>query len=160
MPLPKLTKAVHDKLVEAAATGCTLDACAKLIGLNKNTVRRWLAEGRDPDNKKQRSLRDDIMRARAFAETEALKNIQMAGLDPDNWRASAWYLTHVTRGVYNKSAREVNQPQVYVTMSDIAKDLADDGDYHQNGEALNGVGSNRISDVISEEGLGSEECTS
>ena len=125
MPLPKLTKAVHDKLVETASSGCTIKACAELLGINPGTLRRWLSEGRNPDNKRQSALREDILRARARAEVEALKNIKLAGTDSDNWRASAWFLEHSIRGRYLRNAMKL-RPITNITLSDVAREIGDE----------------------------------
>jgi hypothetical protein len=151
---------VAKKLIEAAKSGATMSACAAIVGINKGTFGRWLHEGKgnDPRKKAQRRLRAHIMRARAHAEIEALKHIEIASRDPANWRAACWMLTHVIRGRYLMTARDVNRTNVELTVADVARAIqlheesieSANGDHHQNGEMINGrevltgIGSNRV----------------
>lgn len=123
MPFSKLTKGVHDKLVELMSSGCPLSSAAAAIGIHPGSVRRWLFEGKDPVNRRQRALRLAIKKARAEAEIKALQNIQTAGLDEKHWQSNAWYLQNVVQKKYLKNARLINQPQVNVSMADIAREL-------------------------------------
>jgi endogenous inhibitor of DNA gyrase (YacG/DUF329 family) len=126
MPFPKLNSEVHSKLVESASTGCTMKCCAEAVGINSGTLRRWLSLGKDPANQRHSALRTDILRARAFAEMEALKSIQLASTDPVHWRAAVWFLEHSIRGRWLKSATAIYKPEINVSMADIARDLNDD----------------------------------
>jgi hypothetical protein len=91
-----------------------------------------MKEARDPDNKKQRSLRAHLKRVRAEAEMQALRNIQAAGLDPTQWRSSAFFLTNVIRGRYLNTARAM-RPEINLTVADVARGL------DQGGEVIDGA---------------------
>ena len=162
MPLTKLTPAIHDRLVESAKTCCSYKTICHSAGVHPGSFGRWLFEGKDPANIRQRRLRMAIKRARAEAEIQALKNIQTAGLDPARWQAAAWFLERCVRGRYERSAKEIYKPTMNVTMADIAQGLAeDDHVHHQNGEITsepyhhqNGFPNNRISQMNQ---IGSDE---
>lgn len=129
----KLTKVVHDHLVEAARTGCTLKVACASVSINYGTFCRWIQLGKNPDNKLECQLRDDIKRARAEAEQMALRNIQTAGLDPANWRAAAWFLTNSIRGRYLNSAVKIHKPVTNITLADVAREMEDEA-VHSNGQ--------------------------
>ena len=140
--LTKLTKALHDKLVEEVRTGCTLKVACAVVKVRYGTLARWCHEGKDENNVPQRKLRDDIHAARAEAEQTALRNIQTAGLDPARWQANAWFLEHSIRGRYLKSA-VATRPTTNITLSDIARDMENEP-VHTNGQ----TDSHPVTDIL------------
>jgi hypothetical protein len=76
-----------------------------------------------------------MIRARAHAEIEALKQVQVAS--GEDWRAAAWFLTHSIQGRYLRTAREVHKPEINISVADIARDLDEAGAY-RDGEVVGG----------------------
>jgi hypothetical protein len=121
----KLTKVVQDNLVEHVQAGCTLKVACGACGIDPGTLRRWMIEAKDPANKRQRTLRAALKKAKHTLEASCLRRINLASIEPKNWTAAAWLLQHRVGGSYLKTAAAINKPQVSVTMADQARRLAE-----------------------------------
>lgn len=117
----KLTKAVHDNLVEHVRAGCTLKVACGATGIGVTTLRRWMQEANDPANRRQRALRAELKKAKHALEADCLKRINLASLEPKHWTAAAWLLQHRVGGAYVKSAAAIHKPQVSLTLADAAR---------------------------------------
>src|SRR5690242_18170990 len=102
-PDPRLTPAVHERIVQMLATGCAAEVAAEAGGVSGRTVRRWLQHGREACERRAAgdrlggrehtyaALVDAAGEARARAEVRALGVIHRAAAD-GSWQAAAWYL--------------------------------------------------------------------
>lgn len=72
-----------ESVCEALAAGNTRKAAARLAGVGRATLYRWL---------EVESLRDTIKKAEADAELEMVAAVRRAAHDARNWTAAAWWL--------------------------------------------------------------------
>lgn len=73
---PRLTPAVHRKVVALVEGGNYLETAAAAVGINRGTLHRWLAKGGEPDGAPiYREFRDAVDRARAVAESKRVEAI-------------------------------------------------------------------------------------
>jgi hypothetical protein len=98
-----LTPQVHETIVNAVRIGAYLDDAASLAGISRGTLFRWLAEGRDANDKSDageeitdretlcRDFCDAVEKARADAMLRNIGVIQTAAQN-GTWQAAAWYL--------------------------------------------------------------------
>lgn len=100
---PTLSPEIHEKIVNAVASGCVLETGAAYAGVNTWTFRDWLRRGR-ADLKLRRSNRytrlvDALEHARAQTEVSRVARIAKAGIEGD-WKADAWWLEHALQERY------------------------------------------------------------
>lgn len=134
----KLTRKMCQTLIRHIEVGCTYIVACGACGVSYTTFKRWMVEGRDPANKRQRAFRAAIKRAKHTLEVNCLTRIDLASIEPKQWQAAAWLLQHRVGGAYLQSAKAIYKPEVSVTLSDIARDLETNGDgeyYRENGVA-------------------------
>ncbi len=95
MPEPgrpsKLTAEVERQLVGALALGSTRADAAQFAGIDKATLRRWLARGAHEPDGPYHQLREAVLSAEGRAKIGAIGCITKAIRD-GNWRAAAWFL--------------------------------------------------------------------
>lgn len=101
----RLTKLVHDAIVESIRAGAFAARAAEAAGIPRNTYFKWLQKGKAGRAPYARFYRD-IQQAGAEAETEAIKII--ANAMPTNWQAAAWFLE---RKFPKRYARKDRPPQ-------------------------------------------------
>lgn len=94
---------VQDTIVTAVRLGMYLDDAASMAGISRQTLFRWLAWGRDANEREEggetlndrdtlyRDFCDAVEKARADAVMRNVGIIQKAAQD-GSWQASAWYL--------------------------------------------------------------------
>ena len=87
----KLTPAVHDAIVGMTREGNYAEVSAQAAGISGPTFWRWMKRGEEEPGSIYERFREDILKARAEAENEAIKIIKGAALD-GTWQAAAWYL--------------------------------------------------------------------
>jgi hypothetical protein len=98
-----LTPQVQETIVNAVRIGSYLDDAASLAGINRATLFRWIAWGKDANDKAEEGLElderdetyrdfcDAVEKARADATLRNIGVIQTAAQD-GSWQAAAWYL--------------------------------------------------------------------
>lgn len=98
-----LNPQVQETIVNAVRIGSYLDDAAMLAGVSRGTLFRWLAEGRDANEKADageeltereqlvRDFCDAVEKARADAMLRNIGVIQTAAQN-GTWQAAAWYL--------------------------------------------------------------------
>jgi hypothetical protein len=98
-----LTPQVQETIVNAVRIGSYLDDAASLAGINRATLFRWIAWGKDANDKLQdgieldereetyRDFCDAVEKARADATLRNIGIIQTAAQN-GSWQAAAWYL--------------------------------------------------------------------
>jgi transposase len=86
----KLTPEVRQRIVAALRAGNYAKPAAESAGVSEATYYRWLDRGRKQKRGIYREFHDDVRRAEADAEVEAVARWRKAF--PDNWRAIATYL--------------------------------------------------------------------
>lgn len=98
-----LNPQVQETIVNAVRIGSYLDDAALLAGVSRGTLFRWLAEGREANDKADsgeelterenlvRDFCDAVEKARADAMLRNIGVIQTAAQN-GTWQAAAWYL--------------------------------------------------------------------
>ena len=98
-----LTDEVREEIARRLSSGCTLEVAAQAVGVDRRSIQRWLATGRearelDEQEKKltaQQKRCLDLLAAEQVARAEvrvkALAGIQKAALS-GTWQAGAWLL--------------------------------------------------------------------
>jgi hypothetical protein len=81
-----------------------------------------LGRSHDPENRRYRSFRIAVKRARAQLELSCLQRINLASIDKRHWAAAAWILKFVIGGKYLACARAM-RPELSLSVSDIARTL-------------------------------------
>lgn len=100
---PLLTPTTQERIVSAVRSGAYLDDAASLAGVHRATLFRWIAQGREAQEKleaggtltdKERLVHDfcdAVETARAEAQLRNVAIIQKAA-NEGTWQAAAWYL--------------------------------------------------------------------
>ena len=100
---PLLNAQTQDRIVSAVRSGAYLDDAASLAGVHRATLFRWIAQGRDAQQKleaggtlteKEQQVHDfcdAVETARAEAQLRNVAIIQKAA-NEGTWQAAAWYL--------------------------------------------------------------------
>lgn len=100
---PLLNAQLQDRIVSAVRAGSYLDDAASLAGVHRATLFRWIAAGRDAQQKleagetltdKEQQVYDfcdAVETARAEAQLRNVAIIQKAA-NEGTWQAAAWYL--------------------------------------------------------------------
>lgn len=85
-----------EAVCEALAAGNTRKAAARLAGVGRATLYRWL---------EVEALRDTIKKAEADAELEMVAAVRRAAHDARNWTAAAWWLERKMPDTWGKRDR-------------------------------------------------------
>lgn len=125
----KLTKSVHNALVEACRNGAFRDQAASLAGVSRPTFNRWLREGRREsetevpyETARYRELYEDVCAAESEWEQEILDRIQRTGMNtvsPHAWTANAWLLERKYPHRYGRTDRlqvETDRPLIEINV--------------------------------------------
>lgn len=89
----KCTPDLIEKAEELMAEGHYAVTVARHLGIGQSTWYDWLTWADDPEKDDIYSeFSDAVARGEAEAEMKAVRNIQRAALDPDEWRANVEYL--------------------------------------------------------------------
>lgn len=108
----RLTKERVDRFVEAIRIGSYVEIAATLAGLDRTSVYRYMARGREamecidheePDatcevcvqfekDREYRDFHDMVKQAEAQAEQTAIQAVRRAGLDPRHWTSAMTFL--------------------------------------------------------------------
>ncbi len=86
----KLTDEVHRRIVAAIRAGNYAEPAARSAGVSPATFYRWMERGQKQKSGIYRDFHDDVRRAEADAEVEAVARLRKAM--PENWRAVTTYL--------------------------------------------------------------------
>ena len=82
--LPNITK--------LAEQGCDLETIAELVGIGERTLRRWYAEGKEPDaDPIKAELWQALSRSKALPKLKAIKAV-MNNIDKDDLAAAKYFL--------------------------------------------------------------------
>ena len=87
----KLTPEVQKAFITGIQLGGTIDHSARLAGISRTTVYRWLESGRSRPGSVYRDFWDAYKKAEAKSQVNALASIQQAAR-AGNWQAAAWLL--------------------------------------------------------------------
>lgn len=99
----KLTKALHDALVQSIAEGNYIEGAAALNDVSKASVYGWLKQGRREEKGPYRRFLNAVLKAQAEVEKRFLDYVE-AGAFKD-WRAAAWRLEHMKPRRYSQKQR-------------------------------------------------------
>ncbi|MHC4137370.1 MAG: hypothetical protein ACYS0K_20665 [Planctomycetota bacterium] len=95
MPEPgrrtKLTPAAQERVVSALLLGNSRATAAKFAGIDRATLRRWMARGAEEKESIYAELRAAVLEAESRAKVTAMGCIMKAMREGD-WRAAAWWL--------------------------------------------------------------------
>lgn len=119
----KLTPEKQAAIVQILETGCAYEVAAQSVGVDTETIRRWIRRGEDAlaiENEggeipeAERAFVDfcgAVKEARHQAEVKLLESIRMAAFDPmqKKWQAAAWILERTRPERYRR--REVVEHQ-------------------------------------------------
>jgi hypothetical protein len=86
----KLSPEVHQRIVAAIRAGNYAGPAARSAGVSEATFYRWMEGGRKQKRGIYRDFYDDVERAKADAEVEAVAYVRKAM--PKDWRACMSYL--------------------------------------------------------------------
>jgi transposase-like protein len=88
-----LTPDVSRRIVEAVENAMPVREACRLGGVGESTYYAWLKRAQEPDAPIEfLEFRAAIAEARACAQERLVNTVQVASLDPKNWRAAAWLL--------------------------------------------------------------------
>lgn len=100
-----------------ASVGCDRETIAKYVGCNLDELNAALLV--------DRAFRRELRRAEAACELAHLRNVQQAGRDPKQWRASVWWLERRAPDRYAKrDAGSVGRRELVAFLRDVAGSLA------------------------------------
>ncbi|GGA31944.1 hypothetical protein GCM10007416_00600 [Kroppenstedtia guangzhouensis] len=86
----KLTPELQQKVVDAIRMGNYIETAAAFSGISKDTLYRWLKQGRRAKRGKYREFSDAV--EKALAESEMRDVAVIATAAKENWQAAAWRL--------------------------------------------------------------------
>jgi hypothetical protein len=89
----KLTPARQQKFCHLLAQGISRQAAAAMVGLTPETIRAWMARGKDPEHHNHEvyaAFFRAVLKAEAEAEAAMVAHITAAA--PETWQAAAWWL--------------------------------------------------------------------
>ena len=86
----KLTPELQQKIVDAIRMGNYIETAAAFSGISKDTLYRWLRQGREAKRGKFRNFSDAV--EKALAESEMRDVAVIATAAKENWQAAAWRL--------------------------------------------------------------------
>lgn len=126
----KLTPAVQERIVVALKAGNYLETAAAFAGIDRSTLYRWLAKGREARSGQFRDFCDAVTAAIAQAEVQAVARISAAA--QTDWRAAAWLLE---RGPAHQRWRaslqlklgDLSDAEIQAALDDVARRLAEGG---------------------------------
>ena len=88
-----LTPDVSRRIIEAIESAMPVREACRLGGVGESTYYAWMARAQAPDAPAELlEFRAAIAEARACAQERLVNTVQVASLDPKNWRAAAWLL--------------------------------------------------------------------
>lgn len=91
--------------MEAVKIGNYVEVAAAVAGIDKSTVYRWMAMGREAKSGMYREFYDEVKEAEAFAENTAVGQVRRAGaIDPRNWTAAMTFLERRFRDRWGRPA--------------------------------------------------------
>ena len=101
----KYTPELHQKIVDAIATGIPKVYAAQMNGISYDTLNDW-ENGRNGIGSMARGNQflHDIKRAEATAVGVRIARITKAAQNGD-WKADSWYLEHVHSDVFKKAEK-------------------------------------------------------
>ena len=92
MPAPsKFTPTIRAAIIESLELGNYQEVAAAQAGINRGTLHKWLTRGRQEGEGEYWDFLQDVERAKAKAEGDALNIIRNAALN-GTWQAAAWFL--------------------------------------------------------------------
>ena len=109
-PPSKFTQETRRKVIEAITLGCTYGIAASYAGIAESTLFKWLASGRDEDDKTYNAFYRSVKEAEAVSAVRNLASIAQAAKD-GQWAAAAWLLER--RHGYTK---EPERPMIDITV--------------------------------------------
>jgi transposase-like protein len=86
----KLTPETKDRIVAAIRAGNYAEPAARSAGISEATYHRWMKRGERESKGIYRDFYEEVRRAEADAEVEAVARLRKAM--PDDWRACLSYL--------------------------------------------------------------------
>lgn len=88
----KMTEERITRFVTAIRGGSYIDIAATFAGLDRSTVFRWMAAGREAKSGRFRDFYDRVKEAEAAVEIDAIARVRTAAQDPRNWTAAMTFL--------------------------------------------------------------------
>ena len=144
----KLNSKVHEQIVKSVRGGSFNTVAAASAGISVRTFNSWMergemeeariAEGFPPseDEAKYVKFRQDVEKARAEAEVEAVSMVKMAARN-GTWQAAAWYLERSFPQRWSRNRieeiveeKEEADPQLALTKLLARLDAIDAGNEH------------------------------
>lgn len=123
----KLNRRLVQNVTQLIALGCSYKTTCDAVGITYTTWKRWIIEGRNPENKRQRAFRAALKRAKAENEIRCLTNIRDAAERPQHWTAAAWLLERVINPQrYGRQPIQVNANNANFTWAEVAKTISED----------------------------------
>ena len=96
-PRRKLTAETVNRAGELTALGLPMLSIAQALGVNRCTLREWIAAGLEPDaSELEAALAAAIQRGRAEGEERLIRSLHQMAVDGDS-RSATWLLTHSPR---------------------------------------------------------------
>lgn len=99
----KLTRDMHDQIVDHVRQGNYIDTAAALCGVTRESITNWVRRGREAKHGVYREFFIAITRAQAETEMRLLALID--GQAAGDWRAAAWRLERIRRSRYSEKKR-------------------------------------------------------
>jgi hypothetical protein len=109
-PPSKFKPQTRRRVIEAITLGCTYEIAASYAGISESTLFRWLASGRDEEDKQYTAFYRSVKEAEAVSAVRNLASIAQAAKD-GQWAAAAWLLER--RHGYIK---EPDRPMIDITV--------------------------------------------
>ncbi len=97
---PKLTFAIHERIVSLVRAGNYLETAAGVCGVHRTTLFRWLEKGEKQTRGKYHDLYAAVRQAQS--ECEARHQMVITKAAQVDWKASAWFLERVAPQRYGK----------------------------------------------------------
>jgi transposase len=88
----KFTDDRRKRFIDAIRVGNYIDVAATYAGVDRSTVFRWLAMGREAKSGAYRDFFDEVKQAEAESEHAAVVLVRSAARDPRNWTAAMTFL--------------------------------------------------------------------
>lgn len=133
----KLTPEVQERIATALRAGSYLEEAAQLAGVDRSTLWRWMAKGREARSGQFFDFCNVIQGAIAQAEVAAVARISAAS--QTDWKAAAWWLE---RGPAHQRWRpslqlklgDLSDAEIQAALDEVAQRLA--GDAAAGGDGL------------------------
>jgi len=105
----KLNERIKKSLLDAVASGTTLEGACDFAGIDYSTFKRWMSKGERADGRPEyRAFRAAVKDALSVFEVAALARIQQAS--KQHWVAAAWLLERRFPERYGRAEARIVEP--------------------------------------------------